>query len=275
MEEDISHRRTNYTFLFLTALNIFILSAHLSPYIQGIKYFLFYIVSPAPIAASKLVLGNQKILQNIQELISVHQENLALRLKLVNYVITENELKNALEENARLKSLIAFPMPDAKKAVFARIIKRDPQQWFQWIIIDKGSNDGISLDAAVLAWSENKLVVLGRAREVYDRYSKVAMVTNVLFAVPALIGSTQEDGLIEGENGPWLKLDFLQPKEKITLGEEIVTSPLSSVFPQGLLIGTVQDIKVEEDADFQTAIVKPAINSKNIREVVVLIQEKR
>ncbi len=273
--EDLFHTRraSNLSFAFLLALTVFLLTAHLTGYIHLLKNFLFYVISPAPVTASKVVMSSKDVGSTIKELVRVHQENTALRKMLQDYEKLDSEYHGALEENSRLRALVKFPAPPGTKPVSARVSGREPESWFQSIIIDRGSDAGIVVDAPVLAWRGSKPVVLGRVSEVHGDSSEIVLLTNPLFSTPAQIRSTAEDGLLEGQNSPYLKMNYLLIEGKAAIGDEVVTSPLSSVFPQGIAIGTIRDITPLANEPFKSAVIEPAVNINSLREVVVLIDQ--
>jgi rod shape-determining protein MreC len=275
--EDLLHTRhaSNLSFVFLLSLTIFLLSAHLTGYVHLFKNFVYYIFSPSPITASKVVLSSKNIGGNIREIVQSHQENIALRKTLQDYEKLDSEYHSALDENARLRSLVNFPAPPGTRPVVARVSGREPESWFQSIIIDRGAGAGITVDAPVLAWKGTKPVVLGRVGDVHKDSSEIVLLTNPLFSSPAQIRSSAEDGLMEGQNSPYLKMSYLLLEGKAAIGDEVVTSPLSSVFPQGLAIGTIRDILPSANEPFKTAIIEPAVNVNSLREVVVLIEKNK
>ena len=273
-EEIVSHRKANYAFLLLFTINIFLLTANLTGYICTIKNFIYYVLFPSNIAASGIVDSVDKFSSNIREIVRVHQENLALRESIKRLSYLEGESERAKEENQRLRSLVGFPAVKQSRFLVAHIISREPDSWFQWITIDRGQQDGVYLDAPVLAWADGKPGVLGRVGELYPGSAKVVLITNVLSAVPGEVKSLDEDGLIEGQNSHRLKINYLVPETKVRIGDEVVTSPLSSIFPAGVVIGKVMDFAYVDNEAFHSAVVKPAVNFNNLREAIIVIPEK-
>lgn len=276
MHEDfVAYRKTFLTFLFLLSVNVFFLTANLTGYVRTIKNFLFYVVSPTPFAASRLVITGQKFSDNIAEIVSVHQENLMLKKSLEKYVNMENECREAKSENERLSRLVNFPVPRQTRSVPARVITRVPGDWFEWIAIDRGRQDGLFLNAPVFAWMDDQMAVIGRIGEVTSNSAKVILLTSLLSSFPVTVKSLDEDGLLEGQNGPLLEINYLLPDTKITVGDDITTSSLSSVFPSGIIVGQVVDIKKMQNQKFSTVVVKPFANLNRLREVIVLIPERQ
>ena len=274
MEEDFnSHRKSNLIFLFLLAISLFFMTARFSDYVNGTKKFLFYLMSPTPEASTFVINSSQRFSGNIKELVKAHQENIILHKKLEQYARFNDEYMRSRDENARLRNLFNFAPTLKKKTIAARVISREPNSWFQWVVIDKGSKDGISIDSPVLMWSKNSFCVLGRIGEVFSNYSKVILITNALSAMPAMLGSNGKDGLLEGQNNLYLKLNYLMKEDDIKIGENIYTSSLSSVFPSHILIGNIREMAVSDDERFRSVFVKTVADLNNLREVVVMISE--
>jgi rod shape-determining protein MreC len=267
-----TRRASNLSFVFLLALTTFLLSAHLTGYVRLFKNFLYYLLSPTTITASKVVMSSKNIGSVIKEIVHVHQENIALRKTLQDYEKLDNEYRSALEENTRLRALVNFPAPPGTKPVVARVTGREPESWFQSIIIDRGAAAGIVVDAPVLVWYGAKPAVLGRVSEVHNGSSKIVLLTNPLFSTPAQIRASSQDGLLEGQNSPYVKMNYLLIEGKASIGDEVITSPLSSVFPQGIAIGIIRDVMPLANESFKSAIIEPAANINSLREVVVLIE---
>jgi rod shape-determining protein MreC len=249
------------------------MTARFSDYVNGTKKFLFYLISPTPEASTYVINASQRFSGNIKELVKAHQENIVLHKRLEQYAKFEDEYLSSREENIRLRNLFNFTPMLKKKTIAARVISREPNSWFQWVVIDKGTNNGIYIDAPVLVWAKNSFCVLGRIGEIYKNYAKVILITNALSALPAMIGSTGKDGLLEGQNNLYIKLNYLMKEDDIKIGESIYTSQLSSVFPPNILIGRVREIAPSDDERFRSVYIKTDADFNNLREVVVLISE--
>ena len=275
MEETVSRRNANYTFLLLFTVNIFLLTANLSLYVRTIKNFVYYVMFPSNAAAVGIVESADRFSANIGEIIRIHRENLELKQTIKQMGFLADEYGRAKEENMRLRTLVGFSPIKQSRSLVTHIISREPGSWFQWVTIDKGRDDGIYLDAPVIAWADNKPAVLGRVSEVFSGSAKVVLITNVLSAVPAEIKSLNEDGLVEGQNNHRLRINYLVSETKVKVGDEVVTSPLSSVFPSGILIGRVVDFAPAENEVFHSAVIKPLVNFNSLREAVVIITEKK
>lgn len=275
MEDILAHRRSHFTFFLLLVLCIFFLTAHLSRYVNGIKNFLFYIVNPTPQAAAQAVESLEQFSHNLSEIVRIHQDNRELRGALEKYVFLDNETAKIREENERLRSLVGFASPPRMKSIAARVIVREPGGWFQWVMIDRGKADGVRLGSPVLAWAQGRPAMLGRIAETFDHTAKVVLMTSVLSAVPVQLEESHADGLLEGQNDTRLKVNYLvTDSTTIAPGSAVVTSPLSTVFPPGILAGWVQEVTAATGETFRSLVIKPAVNLASLREVMVLIRRE-
>jgi rod shape-determining protein MreC len=274
MEEEIHpHRRANIAFILLIALSIFLMSVHISGFVRGVKDFLFYVLMPTPAAASRILDSTLSIPSSIREIVSIHQENKRLKIALEKYAQMENEYVRAQEENLRLRNLVGFSVPSAARTLVCRVTSREPSSWFESIVIDRGRAEGVTIDSPVFVWVDTRPAVLGRVEEVYEHNAKVVLITNTLSAVPGKLSISPDDGLIEGQNVTQLKMNYVLPEESMTVGAEVQTSPLSTVFPPGLLIGTIISITRTGNDMYHSAEVRPAVNMNSLREVIVVIRD--
>ncbi len=270
MNEEFSSRRTNLLFVVLTVINLFLLTTHLNVYIRFAKNILFYLLNPTTAVAGQALESTRNISQTLHEVLRVHQDNLSLVKDLQRYVYLDHDYQRMKDENARLHQLVNFPPTKMGNYVPARIVSREPASWFQWVVISKGSEDGITIDAPVLVWAGSRPAVLGRAVEIFAHSAKVVLITNTLCALPVQIKGIGEDGLLEGQNNAELRVNYLRAGGKIAIGDEVVTSPLSALFPEGITVGYVRDITFSENDTLRIAAVRPLVNFNRLREVMVL-----
>jgi rod shape-determining protein MreC len=275
MDEEFSSRHANVLFVVLTVINLFLLTTHLNVYIRLTKNVLFYLLNPTTVVAGHVLEYSQDISQTLHEIIHVHQDNLTLQKSLERYVYLDNDYQRMKEENTRLRELVNFPATTLGSYVVARVVSREPASWFQWVTINKGRVDDLKIDAPVLVWAGSRPAVLGRIVEVYDHSAKVVLITNTLSAMPVQIKGLGEDGLLEGQNNAGLKVNYLMSGGKMAIGDEVVTSPLSAVFPEGITVGHVEKITSSDNATMLIAEVRPVVNFNRLREVMILTAPQR
>ena len=144
----------------------------------------------------------------------------------------------------------------------------DPSGWFQTILIDKGRNDGVVLDMAVV--SAEGLV--GRVIGVGKHHAKVLLILDGNSAVDAYIQSSRARGVLVGLGRELCLLKYVQRNEDVQVGDKVISSGMGGVFPKGLLVGTVQGVVRGSSGLFQRVEVEPAVNFSRLEEVMVVIQ---
>lgn len=178
-------------------------------------------------------------------------------------------------ENRRLREVLNLKERRWPRALAAHVSGRDPQRWFQEIVIDKGQDDGVAIDDPVVAVLGEREALVGRVVDAGAHVAKVMLIQDSLSAVAAGIqGNKAEDGIIEGTNGHDLMLKYMNRGSAVKIGDHVTTSGLGSAFPEGISIGWVEDISLDPRQLFLQARVRPALSASKLRLVLILIGQK-
>ena len=175
-------------------------------------------------------------------------------------------LQETLEEGKRYSTLTDFRRTQAYASVTANVIGRDPSNWNASLIIDRGKKDGLKVGMPVVSI----LGVVGRIFEIGNNTAKVVLLSDPSFSVAALVQRTRESGLLTGSLGGQCRLEYLTDKADVKVGDRIITSKLSSVFPEGILIGQVEDVQASQNSHTVECLVDPVVDLSQIEEVVVI-----
>lgn len=203
--------------------------------------------------------GNEAMLKNAE----LENEISELRKKLAEYeqISAENEFyKNYLE--------IKDSNPDYKFTK-ATLISRDASDPYGGFVINKGSVNGIAKNDPVIVDAG----LVGYIAEVGITTAKVTTVLSPDITMGALDNRTNDSGVLSGtlemaRNG-YTRFYNLSRSCNIAIGDYVVTSG-EGVFPEGLLVGTIQNIGSDEYNTSIYAEVKPFVSLGEIREVMVL-----
>ena len=198
-----------------------------------------------------------------EEYAKLRKENGGLWAKITN-------AKELLEENRRLTELLDFKRSIPYDTVAAVVVGRDPTNWNAMLIIDKGRKSGIKIGMPVV----NPAGVVGKVSEVADNISKVILVSDPNFNVAAVTQDSRESGLLTGTLQGLCRLRYLPEDAGVKVGEKIVTSKLSSTFPDGILIGTVVNVSNRADTTGTECLVHPATFPSRAEEILVLKKEQ-
>ena len=199
-------------------------------------------------------------------------ENENLKKENMELKIQKERNQKILEENERLSKLLEMKENTIYKGSlkFARVSFSDINNLNNKIFIDLGKKDGIKVD--MIAVYGDYLV--GKIIDVDSDYSIVELITNPNFVISAKTeadilgiarGSDEEDGLL-----------YFQPsivEDTLKKGEEIVTSGVSNIFPEGIKIGKIENIDDKENYNYKKITIKPAFESKDLKELIVIGHE--
>ncbi len=212
-----------------------------------------------PFSEAKKILFYHRTFNEYQRL---RREVNTLKARLVG-------LDELAAENMRLERLLTFKRSLVYSSVTASVIGRDPSGWSSSMIIDRGKEDGIRLGMPVI----NALGVVGKISEVSEENSKVVLLTDPQFSVAALVQGSREIGLVTGSlQGEICRMRFISPGAQINVGDKVVTSRLSTSFPEGLLIGEVVRIIGSPQEPSIECIIKPSVILSQVEEVLIILQ---
>jgi len=209
-----------------------------------------------PLQEIKKIIFYHKTFRDYQEL---KKEYEALKSRLVG-------LQEVLIENKRYEKLLEFKRNLMFSSVVATVIGRDPSNWNAVLIIDKGKRDGLEVGMPVVS----PLGVVGKIAEVASSTGKVILLSDPNFSVAALGQTSREGGLVSGSLQGLCRMRYLSPKAGIQKGDSVITSHLSSSFPEGLLIGTVVAVYESQSSPGLECLVEPAVVFSQLEEVIVI-----
>lgn len=183
----------------------------------------------------------------------------ALKARLVYF-------QEAVEENKRYATITEFRRTQNYTSMVAKVIGRDPSNWNASLIIDHGQKDGLKAGMPVVS----PLGVVGRIFETGNHTAKVILLLDPNFSVAALVGRSRESGLVTGSLQGLCRLEYLTDKADVKVGDRVITSSLSSAFPEGILIGEVTDVQASINSHTVECLVEPAVDLSQIEEVIVI-----
>lgn len=152
--------------------------------------------------------------------------------------------------------------------VSARIVNNSVDRFTNFMTINKGSDDGLQKNMAVIS----SLGAVGKIKAVSDHYSVVMSLLNIDMMVSASIKRTGHFGTIQwgGRDPEIVNLKFIPPHVKPVKGDTIVTSGYNAIFPEGIVIGIIEDVSLADAALFYDVDVKLAQDFRKLSFVTVV-----
>lgn len=227
---------------------------------------LFGLVGASQQTASKVAdsLTPRAELERQNELL--RRENHQLRVQALQF-------SEITRENDRLTKLIAWQQRRPEwKLKLARVVMRDPANWWRTVQIDLGSQHGLSNNLPVL--TPDGLV--GRIQSVSLTHSQVVLVGDPRCNVAARVENEVRDAGIVGASGPFdtalVEMKYLPRTAIVKPGQSVVTSGDGDLFPKGIPVGRIVDSRAAEFGLYMEARVKLAANLSGLEEVWVMLK---
>lgn len=195
------------------------------------------------------------------------KENEDLSIKNLELLSELSSLRELKKENEDLRKALDLGLEKEFKLMMVKAISKDISR--DLIEINKGSKDGIKKDFPVIT---SQKVLVGNVAEVYENFSKVMLISDKESSLDGKISGKDISGLVEGE-GSFKVVFKLVPHEKdLSKDDTLITSVLGGVFPEGLLIGKIQEVKKTDIDPFQTAEISPFFNLEDTDTLFVITE---
>jgi rod shape-determining protein MreC len=203
------------------------------------------------------------------ELEQLRRENSHLRLR-------ETQLTNVWIENERLRQALRLQQQLPWKVQYARVVLRDPANWWRTVQIDAGARQGVAVNMPVLTL-DGQLV--GKVQQVGASTARVALVGDPDCGVSAVVeeGTARDYGVVASSSGDILdasvvEMTYINRPTVSKPGQAVRTSGLGGVFPPGILVGHIIDTNSVGFGLYSEARVKLGANLDGLDDVWVILR---
>ena len=198
------------------------------------------------------------------------QQNRQLRETVQQLNGEVNRLREQAYMAERLASLLEFQEDKSVRTVAARVIGRSMSNWYQGVILSKGEDDGIREQMGVITPAG----VAGRIVRTARSTSIALLMIDPNLVIAGMIQRTRDEGMVQGTSQGLIRMKYLPPLSSVKTGDAVVTSGLTGGFPRGMLIGEVDRVKESDDGLFRTAQIVPAVQSRRLDEVLIVVSPR-
>jgi rod shape-determining protein MreC len=198
---------------------------------------------------------------------TLRSENRTLAAKNLDLSLKANQVATLSAENAHLRALLDLSRNASTQSIPAEVQygMRDP--FTQKVVIGRGSQQGVQNGSPVV--SEDGMV--GQVTRVFPMQSEVTLLTDKDEAVPVEVVRTGLRSIVYGTPaGDTLELRFVPISADVVAGDELVTSGLDGVYPQGLPVAKVVRVDKQADTAFARVVCAPVAAVRGARDVLVL-----
>jgi len=229
------------------------------------------LVSPAQSLSSGASGASTSFFREIVNFRQTAGENERLKEDLATAQLDLRKAQQANVENERLKGLLNLKEQTGYDQVAARVIARDSSIWFNTITINRGSSSGIALNMPVVTGGG----IVGRVIALSPWTAQVMMVTDEKAAAGAIVGQLSGSGALGSVRGlgnsGLIEMRYVSGLQNVEVGNYILTTGQDGIYPPGLNVGEVVQVKPGTATQPHQILIKPGAKLDQLEEVAVLL----
>lgn len=200
------------------------------------------------------------------ELLAAHARNALLSAELGKLRAEIERLREASEENVRLRRLLSMREDLMPGSIGASVVMSSLTGPTRMIVVDRGTADGVRVDLPVAAWGG----AVGRVVTVGPHHAKVRLLTDPDSGAAGIVQRSRAQGVVLGQGEHGLEMRYVPGFSEVAHGDRVVTSGLDGIFPRGLGIGTVTSAEEVQDGSLSIRL-RPEIDYHGLEEVLILL----
>jgi rod shape-determining protein MreC len=261
--------RSGYLFLAVMLGHVLLISAQVSsksgvPVLEAVSFGIF---AELQRGVSAGVNGIRHAWGGYVGLRHVKAENDELKRQLAAAQVDVQQQRALANRSRALEKLLDLRDRSNLGTVAAEIIAAGATPDFRTLTIDKGTNDGLRPDMAVISPAG----VVGRVVVPSARAAKVQLLIDRNAAAGALIERSRAQGVVVGGgDDDRLLMEYVSEVSDIVAGDVVVTSGIDGIFPKGFVIGRVETVEKSGGA-YKRIVVRPAADASSLEEVLVIV----
>jgi len=215
------------------------------------------------------------VLQDIftapRDITVLRQQNSELEDEVANLQAQVIQLQQQVGETELLAALVDFSRARPENSYrAAAVIGRDPSPFLHYVIINRGSNDGILRGMPVV--TDQGLV--GRVDAVIADAARVQLITDPASKVNVRLQNADVEASLVGSVTGDVLLELIPQDAVLETGDLVLTSGLGGGYPPDLIIGQVVNIRSRDFDLFQRATVQPVVDFNRLQIVLVIVNFK-
>ncbi len=216
--------------------------------------------------------GGREVLSTIPDFFRVRAQNASLRRRVGELEQKVISLEEQLLRERRLQELVDFADPVGGRRIIARVVGTDPTAWFSTVLVDKGTSDNVPTRYLPAVSSSG---LAGCVIDVYSHSSEILLLTDSNSKVSVVAQRSRARGVVQGDDAGGCVLKYVESTADLEEGDILITSGNSHIYPNGLLVGHIDELKKESGSLFQWAHVVPATDFKTLEEVAIILTPER
>lgn len=203
-----------------------------------------------------------------RDITSLRQQNTELQNEVAELQAQVIQLQQQVGETQVLAALVDFSRARPENTYrAAAVIGLDPSPFLHYVIINRGSNDGILRGMPVV--TDQGLV--GRVDAVIADAARVQLITDPASSVNVRLQNAEEEGSLAGSVTGDVILGLIPQDAEVEKGDLVLTSGLGGSYPPDLIVGQVVNFRSRDFDLFQQATVQPVVDFNRLQIVLVIV----
>jgi rod shape-determining protein MreC len=237
---------------------------------RAIRVWVQALASPFERATSSAGGASTGLVRKILNFSKAAEENDQLKQRVSTLELELSKSREAVNEKDRLEGLLNLRQNSNYDPVVARVIARDPSMWFNTITIGAGSSSGIELNMPVVTGGG----IVGRIVALSPWTAQVMLLTDDQAAAGAVVGQLGESNALGpvkglGQRGV-IEMKFVSGLEKVEVGDHVLTTGQDGIYPAGLSVGEVIEVRHGTATQPHTIYIRPSARLDQLEHVAVL-----
>jgi len=203
---------------------------------------------------------------HIENKFNLAEENAQLQRLNAELTLKNAQLREAYLENKRLRELLTFEQELPLNFVPVRVIGTSSREFITSVILNAGSEQGLRKDLPLVTY--NGLV--GKLYSVGKNQSIGQLLIDGNFRVSGRVQDSRVTGIVRWLEGNILALEHVPKRSEVKVGDSVVTSGLTTMFPKGLQIGTVSEVSEDIAGLFMKVRLTPEVDFSKLEELFVV-----
>lgn len=208
---------------------------------------------------------------NIRQYFTSHNrllvENQQLKQQAVEHKVMLQRLSTIELENSHLKTLLKGNAPLIPKAILGEILHMGRDPFSNVIVINRGTQHGVKAGQAVV----DAEGVVGQVTRAFPFSAEVTLITDDNLSIPIQVERNQLRAIAFGEGkSNTIDLPFLPTSVDIKVGDKLVTSGIDGVYPAGLAVAKVTQVRQSPDSPFAKIVSTPIAGVNNHLQLLIL-----
>ena len=252
--------------LVLISLAILIFNIY-SPYGSSVRDSLDQVLYQFNVVANSPVQMYEFLIENLQSRSNLIKENKSLQLEMMVMQAKMHELTNAGKENKVLKELLSSSGAINSDFAVAEVIAQHVDSAKKYIVIDKGSDDGVYIGQPII----DAYGLVGQVVEVNAMQARVILISDSRHAIPVQVNRNGVRAIAEGAGQiDTLLLPNVVATTDIKAGDLLVSSGLGQRFPAGYPVGVVESVVQDPGKPFLKVLARPSAKLDRSRYVLLV-----